>query len=144
MSPRLGWWPEVLKKQEIEKDSPTCTSESLKMILSIIAQNEWVPNPMDVKTAFLQGDLLDRQVFLRPPKEANQIGKLWHLNKCVYGLSDASLKWYQRVKNFLLSTDGNMSKVDPAVFCWHNGDRCLSGVLACHVDDFLWGGHCRI
>ena len=32
------------------------------------------------------------------------------------------------------------SKVDPAVFYWTDGNGSLKGVLACHVDDFIWGG----
>ena len=131
---------EETQYQNIEKDSPTCATESLKMILAIVAQNGWEPKALDVKTAFLQGDVLDRKVYLIPPKEASQPGKLWLLNKCVYGLNDAALKWYQRVKTVLISTGGKMSKVDPAVFYWHSENGHLIGVLACHVDDFLWGG----
>lgn len=33
-----------------------------------------------------------------------------------------------------------MSKVDPAVFYWLDNDNCVCGILACHVDDFVWGG----
>lgn len=33
-----------------------------------------------------------------------------------------------------------MSQVDPAVFYWLDEQCKVSGVLACHVDDFLWAG----
>ena len=33
-----------------------------------------------------------------------------------------------------------VSKVDPAVFIWVDGNGNVSRILACHVDDFLWGG----
>lgn len=33
-----------------------------------------------------------------------------------------------------------VSKVDPAVFIWVDGNGNVSGILACHVDDFLWSG----
>lgn len=131
---------EEIQNDDIEKASPTCGSESLKMILAITAQKGWTPNSIDVKTAFLQGDTMDRKVLLKPPKEAQQSGKLWLLHKCVYGMNDASLKWYQRVKTFLISAEGKMSKVDPAIFHWHGKEGSLIGVLACHVDDFLWAG----
>ena len=65
------------------------------------------------------------------------IGKL---DKCVYGLSDASLNWYCRVKSFLLELGASVSKVDPAVFYWVDGHGDVYGVLACHVDDFIWEG----
>ena len=34
----------------------------------------------------------------------------------------------------------NISKVDPAVFYWKNECSDVYGILACHVDDFIWGG----
>lgn len=126
---------------EIQKDSPTCASESLKVVLAVIVQHEWSPRSMDIKTAFLQGKEIGRQVYLRPPKEAQLNGKLWLLKKCVYGLNDASLNWYKRVKDAMISYGAKVSKVDPAVFIWSD-ERTgrLKGVLACHVDDFIWGG----
>ena len=59
--------------------------------------------------------------------------------KCVYGLADASLKWYGRVKSFLLQNKGKISVADPAVFYWHNGTELL-GIICVHVHDFLWAG----
>lgn len=62
------------------------------------------------------------------------------MNKCVYGLADASLFWYNKVKETMQKLGGTVSKVDPAVFYWLD-DLCkVTGVLACHVDDFMWGG----
>ena len=52
---------------------------------------------MDINTAFLQGQNMDREVYVVPAKEANS-NRNWLLNKCVYGLSDASLYWYKKTK----------------------------------------------
>lgn len=95
---------------------------------------------MDIKSAFLQGMELSRDIFIRPPPEADSEGTVWKLKKCVYGLADASLYWYNRVKEIMLRAAGKMSKVDPAVFYWLDQDSAVTGVLACHVDDFIWGG----
>lgn len=95
---------------------------------------------MDIKTAFLQGSEIEREIFVKPPLEAGCEGVVWQLRKCVYGLSDASLSWYNRVKELLVSRDAIVSKANPAVFLWENGDQRVERVLACHVDDFLWGG----
>ncbi|CAG2191494.1 unnamed protein product [Mytilus edulis] len=124
---------------EIPKNSPTCEKQSLRLILSIIASKRWSINSVDIKTAFLQGEKMQREVYLRPPKEVKATGKVWRLNKCVYGLVDASLKWYGKVKATLLDCGGTVSKIDSAVFYWYN-EKGLTGVLAVHVDDFLWAG----
>ena len=53
----------------------------------------------------------------------------------VYGLADASLYWYNRVKTTMLETGATMSQVDPAVFHWLDQDCSVTGILACHVDE---------
>ena len=69
---------------DIERDSPTCSRESLRLVLATVAIKSWKIRSVDIKTAFLQGERLDRHVYLKPPVEANSKGKLWKLNKCVY------------------------------------------------------------
>lgn len=133
----------MLKKRTMAKsayhDSPTCGSDSLRLILTILAQRHWNVHTMDIKTAFLQGSEIGREIFVKPPPEAGCKGIVWQLRKCVYGLSDASLSWYNRVKEVLVGCGAEVSKAYPAVFIWKNKQN-VDGVLACHVDDFLWGG----
>ena len=126
--------------KDIEKASPTCSSEGLKMILTVMAQMEWKPQTIDIKTAFLQGSSLEREIFIKPPREHRKNSTLWKLEKCVYGLKDASLHWYRKVKCFMESIGGKVSIMDPAIFHWHDKDNKLEGILACHVDDFLFSG----
>lgn len=131
---------EEVNNHELQKDSPTCASDSLRLLLAVICQNQWQVHSMDIKSAFLQGMELSRDIYIRPPPEAGSDGILWKLKKCVYGLADASLYWYNKVKEIMLSTGGKMSQVDPAVFYWQDEQFKVTGVLACHVDDFLWAG----
>ena len=72
------------------------------------------------------------------PKEANTTNA-WQLKKCIYCTRDASRKWYNRVKTYLLSIGLVMSKADPALFYYHDNNN-LIGMIAIHVDDFLWSG----
>ena len=69
-------------------DSPTCSREGIRLFFAATAANGWQLHSLDVKGAFLQGKEIDREVFLKPPKEANT-NKLWLLVKCAYGLADA-------------------------------------------------------
>ena len=54
-----------------EKESPTCSKGSLCTLLSICAQNYWKLHSIVIKTAFLQGNLLTRDIFINPPPEAS-------------------------------------------------------------------------
>lgn len=131
---------EEIDNKEVPKGSPTCGKQPLRLILAIMAHNRWRPRSMDIKTAFLQGQKIQRDIFIRPPKEADCSNKLWHLQKCVYGLSNASLCWYKKVKSVMIEDGAKTSQVDPAVYYWVNDCGDITGILANHVDDFIWGG----
>lgn len=124
----------------IRNDSPTCSKESLRIALAIMASNHWVCKSMDIKTAFLQSKELDRLIYLHPPKEAKvPPGYIWKLSKCVYGLTDASRSWYLTLKEELLKSGAVVSKYDQAIFTWNFGNK-LHGIIATHVDDFCFAG----
>ena len=123
--------------QDRETDSPTCSKEVIRLTLSVITTKDWSCNALDVKTAFLQGRLLERQIFLKPPKEAKTL-KLWKLRKAVYGLNEASRYWYQRVYDELMKIVVLRSLYDEALFYYKV--NILHGITAVHVDDFIFGG----
>ena len=126
----------------VQTDSPTCGKESLRVVLAIAASQSWSCHSIDVKAAFLQGSPLEREVFLRPPSEANAGSHVWKMKTCVYGLNDASRYWYLRVRQELLALGMVASKLDAALFYWRAEDG-LEGIITCHVDDFLWCGSSR-
>ena len=87
------------KLNNIRKDSPTCSKDNFRLVLSIFVSNSWIIYSLDIKLAFIQGKKIDRDVYLKSPKEA-EASKLWKLNITAYGLCDAPRAWYIRVKMF--------------------------------------------
>ena len=45
-------------------DSPTCNKESFRLILAIVASNKWSVNSLDIQAAFLQGNEIERCIYL--------------------------------------------------------------------------------
>ena len=131
--------------QDVDKDSvisesPTAHTESLKMMLAVLPTLGFRPKKIDISTAFLQGKSLCRPVFIKPPPEADVIdGKCWMLLKGVYGLTDASRMWYERVNEVLVHGGFQRSLVDPALYFKYEKGQVISVVLF-HVDDFLYSG----
>ena len=78
-----------------------------------------------------------RDVYFRPPPETDKPTTLWQLKTCVYGLSDAPYSRYVRVRDEFEKV--KTSIYDHALFCWHE-DGILQGIIASHVDDFIFGG----
>ena len=74
--------------QSFQTDSPTCSKESICLTLAIITSMSWHLMSLDIKTAFLHCQSVNRTVHIKPPPEANT-NMLWQLNKCIYGLADA-------------------------------------------------------
>ena len=76
----------------------------------------------------------DRDVFIHPPKEISEPGKIWKLKR--YNRAN----WYKRVKHeFINKLGGQISKFVQAYFPWHHENGTVSGITALHVDDFI---HC--
>ena len=92
----------------IQKDSPTCNRDSIRLLLTIVATESWKLQHIDVQAAFLQGKKISRDVFIIPLKEA-ETRKIWELNKCIYGLVDGPRMWYVELRDtlvkFRLSTE---------------------------------------
>ena len=123
---------------DTQRDSPTVNKDSQRIAVAIMSAEGWDVQSLDVKAAFLHGKELDRDVYLKPPKEANCPGKLWKLKRCVYGLNDASRFWYFRVKEELNRVGCKNSKFDSSLFTYYTDQ--LEGILITHVDDFLFAG----
>ena len=123
---------------EHRTDSPTCAKDSLRVALTIISSNRWQCNTIDIKSAFLQGENIERELYVRPPRDFDN-GLLWKLKKTVYGLCDAARAWYFKVKSVLIEMGMTVSKLDPALFVYHKS-LSLIGIVCIHVDDFCWAG----
>ena len=122
---------------DVRKDSPTIGKSIIKLFLTIL----WIVKTTDIKSAFLQGKLLDRDVYLMPPKEAGvHDGKLWKLKHCLYGLNDAVRQFYQSIVEVLKNLNCRQHPLEPALFYMKDTKNDLVGMVASHIDNFLHVG----
>ena len=124
--------------EDLKKNSPTCDKESVRLLLALASINSWDCHTVDVKSAYLQGNKIEREVYLKPPPEFSN-GKLWKLNKTIYGLCDAARAWYTRVKDELTALSVKICSLDKGLFMWYRNGQ-LEGIIVIYVDDFLWAG----
>ena len=120
-------------------DSPTASKDSFKTFLALSANEGFEVKTLDVTTAFLQGNPLDRDIYIEPPPEKADSSIVWKLKKACYGLYDASRRWYMAVRETLLSM-GMKSVTGDDAFFYLNKKGKLHGLCVLHVDDFLIGG----
>ena len=120
-------------------DSPTVSKESLKLLLSIAANENWSLTNLDVTNAFLQGEMIDRELYSEPPLEVKKPGLLWKIIKPAYGLYDAGRSWFLAVEKALCELGCKKVTGDDALFMFHDKSG-LQGLACLHVDDFNLAG----
>jgi hypothetical protein len=120
-----------------ETFSPVSCKDSLRIIMTLVAHYDLELHQMDVKTAFLNGDLLEN-VYMTQPKGFATKGKehmRCHLRKSVYGLKQASRQWYLKFDETIRSFDFKENEEDNCIYAkFRNGKF---NFLILYVDDIL-------
>ena len=127
------------ENEDIQADAPTASKTALRIVLALAANYDWSISTVDVKAAFLQGRPINRDIYIKPPREVSIERKIWRLRKTAYGLVDAARNWFLSVKEELLKLSCKQSHLDKAVFRWYYQEK-LEGVALLHVDDFFLTG----
>ncbi|GJT57922.1 putative ribonuclease H-like domain-containing protein [Tanacetum coccineum] len=94
--------------------------------------------PMDVKTAFLNGDLQE-EVFVSQPEgfeDQDNPTHVYRLKKALYGLKQAPRAWYDTLSKFLLANNFFKGAVDPTLFTRKSGKHIL--LVQIYVDDIIF------
>ena len=118
--------------------------ESNKIFFLVAANKNFELRKIDIMAAFLQAKHLDREVFLKPPKDIKREGIIWKLKKPLYGLNDASRKFWLRVKNIFKELGLRKLDGDEAVYYMIGEKGDLEGMVSTHVDDFDLAGRKRL
>ena len=73
---------------------------------------------MDVKSAFLNGYIMEEVYVKQPPRFENFdfSHHVYKLKKAIYCLKQAPRAWYDRLSNFLIENDFKMGKLDTTLF----------------------------
>ena len=87
---------------KLQSDSPTVSKESFKILMAVAVNNSFKLASVDIRAAFLQSKVLDRELFIEPPSDVKKQGCIWKLRKRLYGLDDAARKFWLCVKDVFL------------------------------------------
>jgi hypothetical protein len=120
--------------------APVAHMESVRLLLTLAAQEGWQVHHMDVKSAFLNGDLKD-EVYVRQPAGfiiAGQEGKVLRLRKALYGLRQAPRAWNSKLDDTLKKMNFVQSEHEHAMYRRSHGDDIL--LVGVYVDDLVITG----
>ena len=98
---------------------------------------------MDVKSAFLNGDLKEEVFVKQPPglEDAELLDHVFRLNKALYGLKQAPRAWYERLSKFLLKNGFKRGKIDNTFFLLKREQELL--IIQVYVDDIIFWSYFR-
>ena len=124
-----------------ETFSPVAMLKSVRIILAIATFYDYEIWQMDVKTAFLNGNLSEDVYMIQPegfvdPKNARKICKL---QKSIYGLKQASRSWNIRFDEVVKGFGFIKNEEEPCVYKRASGSAVVFLVL--YVDDILLIGN---
>lgn len=107
---------------------------SIRILLSVTVNFDWLLYQLDVKNAFLNGDLVE-EVFMDLPLDFEVdlgVNKVCKLKKSLYGLGKV-----------VMSYGFNQNQADRAMFYKHTGNGKVV-VLIVYVDDVILTGNDEI
>jgi Reverse transcriptase (RNA-dependent DNA polymerase)/gag-polypeptide of LTR copia-type/GAG-pre-integrase domain/Integrase core domain len=120
-----------------ETFAPVTRFSSIRTLIALAAYYDMEIHQMDVKTAFLHGDL-DVDIYMNQPdgfvvKGAENL--VCKLKKSLYGLKQAGRAWYQKIDTALLNMRFDRLETDHCVYVLRQ--KQLVVFIALYVDDLL-------
>ncbi|GJZ06453.1 retrovirus-related pol polyprotein from transposon TNT 1-94 [Tanacetum coccineum] len=121
-----------------ESFAPVARLEAIRIFIANAASKNMTVYQMDVKTAFLNGELKE-EVYVHQPEgfvDPERPHHVYRLKKALYGLKQAPRAWYDTLSRFLLAQGFSKGVVDPTLFIRKTGKHTLH--VQIYVDDIIF------
>ena len=91
---------------------------TIRTVLSVAPSRKMQVEHLDVKTAFLHGEIKEDIYMEQPPgfKKAGDKPLVCKLQKSIYGLKQAARAWNEKLSQMLIRESFKQSKADPCLY----------------------------
>lgn len=123
-----------------ETYAPVARIETIRTVLAMAAQLELQVYQLDVKSAFLNGEI-EEEVYVDQPEGFMTKGleeKVCHLKKALYGLKQAPRAWNSKINGYFIESGFKRSLSESSLYVKNVGNDFL--VLCLYVDDLIYFG----
>ena len=117
--------------------SPVTKISTIRMLLALASIHNLIVHQMDVKTAFLNGEL-NEEIYMKQPEGCvipGQENKVCKLVRSLYGLKQAPKQWYDKFHQTIISYGFLINNADACVYSKTDDLGCV--FLCLYVDDML-------
>jgi len=120
-----------------ETFSPVVKPAAVHTVLSLALSRSWPIHQLDVKNAFLHGNLSETVYCSQPTgfEDNAHPDYVCRLNRSLYGLKQAPRAWYSRFASYIIQLGFVEAKTDTSLFVYHQGTD--TAYLPLYVDDIV-------
>lgn len=112
--------------------------DTIRTVCALAAQRSWKISQLDVKSAFLDGEL-EEEVYVEQPEGFNkEDGRVLKLQKALYGLKQAPRAWYSKIDGYFGEQGFKKSVSEPTLYVQIKGKICS---VSLYVDDLIITGN---
>ena len=125
-----------------ENFAPVAKLNTVRVLLSLAANLDWSLHQLDVKNAFLNGDL-EEEVYMDIPaglETTSNFNKVCRLRKSLYGLKQSLRAWFERFTKVVKGYGFVQCQSDHTLFVKHFLEGKLA-ILIVYVDDIILTGN---
>ncbi|CAL1387753.1 unnamed protein product [Linum trigynum] len=118
--------------------APVARWDTIRTLLALAAYHGFPVYQLDVKSAFLHGELTE-EVYIEQPQGFEVKGeeqKVYKLKKALYGLKQAPRAWYSRIEAYFLKSGFERSDYEHTLFIKKSGNDLL--LVSLYVDDLMY------
>ncbi|KAL8089502.1 hypothetical protein AgCh_039103 [Apium graveolens] len=121
-----------------ETFAPVARLEAIRIFLAFAAYSNFKLYQMDVKSAFLNGDLEEEVYVQQPPgfEDSEFPDFVYKLLKALYGLKQEPRAWYDTLSEFLLKHGFTRGTIDKTLFYHRHGDDMI--LVHIYMDDIIF------
>jgi hypothetical protein len=122
-----------------ETFAPVARMTSVRTLIALASIKQWPIYQLDVKNAFLNGNLCEEVLMDPPPGLEIGKGNILKLNKALYGLKQAPKAWYDLFSKVVLDNGFSSCYTDTALFVKSSNEYIT--ILLLYVDDMIITGN---
>ncbi|KAL4021580.1 hypothetical protein IC575_020386 [Cucumis melo] len=122
--------------------APVARHDTIRLVVSLAVQNSWPIFQLDVKSAFLHGELQEKVFVDQPPGyvKVKDEHKVYRLKKTLYELKQAPRAWYSHIDAYFTKEGFKKCPYEHTLFTKIEDGRKLL-IVCLYVDDLIFTGN---
>lgn len=124
--------------------APVARWDTIRIIIATAAYQNWNIYQLDVKSAFLHGELQEN-VYVDQPQGFEKRGseeKVYRLKKTLYGLKQAPRAWFSKIESYIIREGFKKNDSEHTLFVKTEKEGQIL-IVSLYVDDLIFTGNCE-